>query len=259
MVVNEKFASLLARLGLKTEASIRSCSGELVKNHKGRRDILRLDLRDNEGQPLTLFLKRIWRQNLKDGLRSLLCHGRVWSVSRSEWENALALQSAGLHTPELIAYGEECGWFREHFSFLLTRAAPPPHTLEYFIRECRQAGVRRKVFGALAREVRQLHEAGLSMPDLFTRHLFVAWDDAAPLFYWIDVARLDRRRHIPPRWRARDLAALNVTTPLSQASTRERLRFLNVYAGRLDRTLIRRIQVRTHHLLRRRKHRNYLS
>jgi heptose I phosphotransferase len=248
----------LTSLGLVSLAQVKACRGELIKDHKGRRDVLRLEARDAQGRPLILFLKRIWQQDRKDGLYSLFRHGRVWSVSRREWDNALVLQAAGIRTSELVAYGEECGLLWEHFSFLLTQAVPASQTLDDFIRQCHDPTLRRKVIGSLAKEIARLHNSGLASPDLFCRHLFVDISSAEPVFYWIDMSRLDQRSTISPKLRARDLAALNLTAPLRLVSLRERLRFLKLYAGTVDRPLIRRIQKRMKHLLKRRKFQDFL-
>lgn len=259
MVVIEKHQSVLARLGLGTVEQFQNFQAEVLENVPGKRDVLRIRTTDEHSRELILYLKRHWRTDRKDGLKSLLQHGRVWSVARLEWENAKALQRAGLHTAGLVAYVEVCGPFWEHFSCLLTQAAAGPQTLHQFLRECRDRSQRRRVFDALAREIRRMHGAGLSMPDLFTRHIF--FDPAAPelVFSFIDMARLDRGRRLPAKRIAQALAALNVSAPLRFVSTKERVRFLRQYAGDQMRTLVRPIAERTKRLLGRKKYRDFLA
>src|SRR5688572_28279417 len=98
---------------------VKKFKGELIKDHKGQRDIQRVTAPDGR----VLFLKRNWRPYKKDGLASLMARGQVWSQSRVEWENSLALQRAGIAVAELVACGEECGLLWEHFSFILTASA----------------------------------------------------------------------------------------------------------------------------------------
>ena len=206
-----------------------------------------------------LFLKRNWRPYKKDGLASILRHGRLRSMSRQEWENSHLLLDAGIATARPAAFGEENGWLWEKFSFLLTEAASGSQTLAGFLKTCQDRAVRRRVFDALALEVRRFHEAGFATPDLFTRHLFVEAGTAPPRFCWIDMARLDCQQPVSLRLRARDLAALNITAPLRHVSTRERLRFLRSYAGSRDRTLFRAIERRARYLLRRKKFHDFLA
>ena len=259
MVTIAKHAALLEKLGLSTLAGVKAFRGELIKNHKGRRDIWRIRTTDADGRGLVLFLKRSWKPYKKDGLTSLLRRGRVWSISRQEWENSRALEAAGLRAVGLVAFGEECGPLWEKFSFIVTEAAIGRQTLEEFLRTCQEPKHRRRVFDALAVEVRNMHDAGMASPDLFTRHLFVDDTAAVPAFCFIDMARLDRGRPLSERLRARDLAALNVTAPLCHVSVRERLRFLRLYAGGAARPLAARINLRVQYLLKRKKFRGYQS
>jgi len=260
VVVIAKHAPLLEKLGLSRLEQVKAFQGDLVKDHRGRRDIFRIRTTDPDGDERVWFLKRNWKPYRKDGLMSLLRHGRVWSQSRQEWENSRTLEEAGLTVAGLVAHGEDCGPLWEHFSFLITEAASGAQTVEEFIAVCRDRALRLRVFDALARTICKMHDAGLASPDLFTRHLFVNPDRAVPEFCLIDMARLDRRRRVPPTLRARDLAALNLTAPLRFVSGTERLRFLRAYAGGVDRRLFARIRDRVAYLLqKRRKYQDFLK
>jgi heptose I phosphotransferase len=249
VLVIARYHEVLRRLGLDTMKGVKSFQGELIKNHKGRRDIQRVTLSDS-GQPLVLFLKRNWQPYKKDGLHSFFKRGTVWSQSRVEFENSLALQRAGLAVAEPVAFGEECGLLWENFSFILTASAPSEMTLDEFLRTNQDSNERRHVLAALAREIRQMHDAGFASPDLFTRHIFLERGSESK-FCLIDMARLDQRTRLSPTLRARDLAALHVTAPLRFVSTRERLRFLKTYGDAT--ALLPLIQKRAEHLLQRRK------
>ena len=259
MVVIAKHQPLLARLGLTTLEQFQRFEAETVERVAGKRDVLRLRTTDEAGRDLVLFLKRHWQSHKKDGLVSLLRRGRVGSVARSEWENAQAMQNAGFKTAAMVAYAEDCGLFWERFSCLLTEAASGSQTIGEFLRECRDRAVRRRIFDALAREVRRMHEAGLSMPDLFTRHIFFDAGAPTPEFCFIDMARLERSRPVSRRARVRALAALHISAPLRSVTLRERWRFLRLYAGRVDRRLVRSIEARTRSLLQRKKYRDFLA
>ena len=250
---------MLDGLGLSTLEGAKAFKGDLVKNHKGRRDIFRIRTKAEDGRDLVLFLKRNLKPYKKDGLASLLTRGRVRSLSRQEWENSMALEATGLKTAGLVACGEECGPLWEKFSFIITEAAIGRQTLEQFLRDCHDAPKRRRVFDTLAREIRKMHDAGLATPDLFSRHIFVDAEAQSPEFCLIDMARVDRARPLSQRLRARDLAALNITAPIRHVSARERLRFLRVYAGQTDKPLEQQIRRRVEYLLHRRKFRGFLE
>jgi tRNA A-37 threonylcarbamoyl transferase component Bud32 len=249
--------STLEKLGLATVPQVKAFQGKLIKDHKGRRDILRVAATDGDGRDLVLFLKRTWKPYRKDGLASLLRGGQVWSISRRVWDNSKRLLAAGITTGALVAYGEDCGSLWERFSFLLTETASGQQTVQQFLRECRERAERRRVFDALARLVRQMHDAGLATPDLFTRHIFVDARLEPPRFCLIDMARLDLKSTTSRRQRARDLAALNITAPLRYVTARERVRFLNIYTGGQNRRLFRLIRRRMNHLLPRGRFRDF--
>ncbi len=259
MVVIAKHRALVERLNLATLAGVKAFTGDLVKDHRGRRDIFRIRATDDQGRELLLYLKRNWKPYKKDGLASVLKRGSVWSIAREEWENMMNLQKAGLKTCALVAYGEDRGPLWEKFSFILTEGATGNRTVQAFLRECRDSSLRRNVFDALALEIRKMHAAGLATPDLFTRHIFVDERAATTEFCLIDMARMDSGKPVSIRTRARDLAALHVTAPLRFVSTRERLRFLRVYSGSVNRGLRRLILQRAGHLLGRRKFNDFAA
>ena len=257
MVVIARHHHLLEQLGLNTIEQVKAFKGDLVKNHRGRRDIFRIQATNERSEPLTLFLKRSWNPYKKDGLKSLFQRGRVTSISRIEWQNSEALHAAGIPTGALVACGEDCGPLWEKFSFIITEAATGGQTIQQFLRKCQDRAERRWVLDALARFVRRMHDAGLSTPDLFTRHLFLDISQDLPQFCLIDMARLDRGRTTSRRLRARDLAALNITAPLREVSTKERVRFLRLYAGKRDKALMRAVRRRAEKLLPRGKFRDF--
>jgi tRNA A-37 threonylcarbamoyl transferase component Bud32 len=249
-----KYHELLRQLGLDTIEGVKKFQGQMVKDRGGRRDIQKIILPSVSDAAAVLFLKRNWQPHKKDGLRSLLTRGEVWSMSRVEWENSLALQRGGIGVAEPVACGEECSPLWEKFSFILTESAHGEMTLHDFIQTSRSRHERRRVLDALAVWVRKFHDADFASPDLFTRHIFLEFGKA-PKFCLIDMARLDREQIISPKLRARDLAALNISAPLRFVSARERLRFLKIYGG--DRPLRRAILKRTEYLLSRKKFRDF--
>ena len=251
VILIEKHRAVLTRLGLNTLEEFKNFKGEVVQRDK--REVLRIHIQDADGRDVLLFLKRNWRINKKNGLHSLLRRGRVWSVARMEWENAKAVQRAGFNTAALVAYAEDCGPLWENFSCLLTEAATGPDNLELFLRQKRSAAERRRVFDALAVEVRRMHAAGVATPDFWTRHIFFDAAAEKPAFCFIDLARLEQGQPLSLGARVRTLASLNVSAPLRFVTLRERLRFLRIYAGRLEREMVGQIQERTGRLLERKK------
>ena len=261
VIVIEKHGPVLARLGLNTLEQFKNFDAEVIQ--PDRREVLRIQTTDEQGRDMLLFLKRNWRSSKKNGLVSLLRRGRVWSLAREEWENFKTVQRAGFQTAALVAYAEECGPLWEKFSCLLTEAAVGPDNLEQFLQQNHAPGQRRRIFDALAREVRRMHEAGVATPDFWSRHIFFDADATVPVFCFIDLARLDSGQPLPRQAWVRALASLNVSAPMRLVSMRERLRFLRLYVGRADRalvrTLVKEIKQRTQRLLDRNKYPDFLT
>ncbi len=159
MIVIAKHREWLAQLGLTTLQGAKAFTGEVVSHHGRRRDIFRIT-HPTETR-LVLYLKRNWQTPKKHGLYSLLRRGKAWSIARREWQNLRALMAADIPTAEPVAYGEECSPLWEKFSFIITEAATGEQTVQQFIRAPRDSQQRRRVFDALAREIRRLHDAGL--------------------------------------------------------------------------------------------------
>jgi tRNA A-37 threonylcarbamoyl transferase component Bud32 len=250
VVHNEQMEAELSVLGLDTLEKVRRAQGEVVKNQRGRRDILRFQ----EGGK-TFFLKRILRAYRKDGLKSLLRRGRVWSMARQEWENLKLIEKAGLGVPALVAYGEECGPLWERFSYIITGNAEGI-PLDAWFQANADPAVRRKLIVALAHFLVQFHDAGLSSPDLFARHIFVHESADGFKFTLIDMARIDQGM-VGLKQSARDLAALHVSLPRKSVGLRERWVFLQTYRRRPVAPLARLIRSRAVHLLKRKKFRAF--
>jgi len=258
-VVIAKYKAELEKLNLTTIERIKTYDGEQIKRHRGkRRDIFRIESQDSEGKRLTFFLKRNLRPYVKNGLTSILVNGKVKSDSRQEWENSLYMKEKGFNTPEMVAYGEDCGMFREVFSFIITKAAEGDQTLYEFSRDCHDANRRRQVFDALGNEITRLHDAGLATPDLFSRHIFIDTTRHVPGFCFIDMARLCRVKKCSDRSCARDLAILNASIPLRFASLRERVQFLRKYRKNGWHKLAPQIKKRVLNLLKRNQFRDFL-
>ncbi len=222
----------LSSLGLKDLTSVRKFEGTLVKNHRGHRDILKLEIpTDNEGATVVFFLKRNFKAYRKNGLNSLWRNRSVWSESRIEYQNTRKLAEAGIHTAEVVAYGEDCGPLWERFSFILSRQAEGDQSLDEWAEGNPTQQEIRYIGKSLASLIRKMHSANLATPDLFARHIFIEKIKSEPRFTLIDMARLDQLWLMSDRRRARDLAALNLSIPLRYLSMSRRLEFLIAYTG----------------------------
>jgi tRNA A-37 threonylcarbamoyl transferase component Bud32 len=251
----ESHVGHLRTLGLDTMAGVKAWSGGLIKNQRGRRDVSRIEVADSDGVVRVLYLKRTWQPYRKDGVSSLFRYGRVVSSSRREWNNYIALTSAGVDTPELIAHGEECGPFWERFSFILTGEVRDSVSLDQFLGQCREPRLRRNALREAALTVGKMHMAGLFSPDLFSRHIFVSSQSPRkPEACLIDMARLDRCSRMMRKKVVRDLALLNVSTSLHLLSLLERRVFIRTHPMcENGQWLLRAVEKKSRYYLRKRK------
>ena len=109
--------------------------------------------------------------------------------------------------------------------------------------------------------VRRFHGTGLVHRDLYLCHVFMQAGDGEPMFRLIDLARMFRPQFRVLRWRVKDLAALNYSTPAGVTTAADRLRFLKRYLdvnrlGPDERRLARRIAWKTALIARHDAHRH---
>lgn len=236
LCVTPGYESALQHAGLETLEKVAAYQGELHKTQRGNRDVFRVTVTGPNGTPTTLYIKRNWRAKTGDGWRALLTHGSIWSKSRVEFDNYLKLRRAGIATPTPVAYGEIRGWFKEKFSCLITEQCPG-RPLDERLAAASSESDRRQLLEQLARFLRNMHDKGISFPDIYAAHVFVIDSDrdSTANFALIDVARLYvRAEPVSERLRIRDVAALDASIPPEAASDALREQFLTDYAGGPD-------------------------
>jgi aminoglycoside phosphotransferase len=178
-------------------------------------------LDDAEGR---VYVKRWDFDRLEVWLRGALkANPPVFSGPR-EQDNLRALAAAGLRVPRVLAAGERTRGLRRR-SFVAMAALegtpcdelPAPST----------ARARRDLVRSVADLARRLHAAGFWHKDLYLGNVLV---DPALGPGLIDCERVERAAGGPsPRWRVKDLAALDLSATWPTCA--ERLRFLRAYLG----------------------------
>jgi len=195
-----------------------------------RRD--RLLLRSPVGVEQELFLKRY---DATIGSASPGGDDEAASAAK-EYRAIERLRRIGVPVPEVLAYGVE-EESRGGRSLLLLSAAPGV-SLERLcdeivlgIRPAPRFVQRRRTIERLAGIVRQMHDHGLFHRDLYLCHVFWREEGGEPELTLIDLARLLRCRRHNQRWRIKDLAALDYSSPAGAVTRADRIRFLRAYFG----------------------------
>ncbi len=228
-IIDEEFRERLAEAGLLDfEAVMARQDFEAVKTKLAARHVHRMELGDGS----LVYLKRYFSIPFLEALRDRL-GGRGYDSGVSRERLALErLRELGIPAARVLAAAERSSLGLVRQGFLVTQALPVTRSLESLVaagEEGPEPVVIRTVVAHLAALVRKMHEGGVNHRDLYLGHLMIG--DAFPPVHVMDLNRADCRRIVPRRWRVKDLAALDVSTPDRLVGTRQRLRFLRLYLG----------------------------
>ncbi len=193
------------------------------------------------------FLKLHWGVGWREIFKNLLS-GRLPVLGAcNEWRAIQALETAGVPVPTLAAWGRE-GWNpARRRSFVVTGELAGCLSLEEhcadWARHPPPPAHKRALIDQVAAMTRRLHQAGLNHRDLYLCHFLLRRESIQappPQLYLIDLHRVQRRRRVPLRWRAKDLGALWFSALEIGLTRRDLLRFFRTYAGEPLRPALRR-------------------
>ncbi len=231
--VARSHVDLLNQHGLTSLHALMNAPGSAQLDKPGLpswRQRLKLELRGDDGQTVTLFLKRYRSPPPRVQRERSRASGRGHSMAWIEWQWAWRLGADGVLCAEPVAFGERIDGNREQCSaFIMASAAG--ESMERWADQ-RSDRCPRELLVALANFVRRFHGAGYVHRDLYLCHLFVdlsAHPEA--MFRLIDLQRVMQPRFFRERWRIKDLAALNYSTPTHLATAVDRVRFLRLWMG----------------------------
>lgn len=241
-----EYRDLLAACGLdRAETLLRRPADESLVARHGKR-CTEVVHPDGEDGRQALFVKRWFRRPFRDALCDLLMLRWPRCAAKVERAALASLAAAGIRAPRWAALAAERR-ILPGTNALVLLGEPNVRTLDEVVaddwphldREARRALIHR-VAGAVA----GLHRAGFCHRDLYTKHVLLRADGGDEVIF-LDVTRLKRRWRITVAQRARDLAALDVSTSRRLVSRTDRIRWLRRYLGveRLDgraRQLVRR-------------------
>ena len=177
------------------------------------------------------FIKRFDRGSLTYGWWLRIRGSRA----RRSLRGAALLRAHGFGHPEPYAALELSSAGSIRASYLISEPLRSAKTLSAFINlrgraRGEQAGWRRSVLAAVAREIRRLHEAGLFSSDLQETNLMIDQGGGEPRIYFVDLDGFRLLRRVPRHRRERNLVQLDrsIGRFLRRSA---RLRFLYDYLG----------------------------
>jgi tRNA A-37 threonylcarbamoyl transferase component Bud32 len=211
----------------------------------------------------TLFLKRYDKPALKEQLRQRL-QGYI-STASAEWYWIQKLQQLNINAPVAVAFGKRTKGLIESQSLLITEHVPGESLRTYvkdpaFIEQMKGYHFKQKLIKAVADFVREFHAHGLYHRDLYLTHVFAKFANESGAELSVpEITVIDLQRIIKPwltlRWRVKDIAGLQYSTPDHIVSKTDRIRWFKLYRNTkkltlADRSLMRIVYLKAKHIAR---------
>ncbi len=207
----------------------------LSKPGLGKRYRAKLELRHGDQSP-SVFLKRYAGETFRSLIQRWLEDGERLPIASREVRVAHALQNIGITTFKPLAWGWKDNWGTHQKSFLVMSELKGK-SLERWLEGSPFSGTdfdwhqKKKLASNLASLARHLHGAGWFHRDFYLCHIFIEERGGDFKLSLLDLARVFRPRWRMDRWRIKDLAQLDYSTPREQFSRTMRLRFAKLYFG----------------------------
>jgi heptose I phosphotransferase len=163
--------------------------------------------------------------------------------AREEWQAIKKLETLGVETMTVAAYGMKGINPARMSSFIITEALENTVSLEDFCRSWPESPPERKLKLALIDRVasvsQTLHENGVNHRDYYICHFLLVRDSilgdsnyAELTLHLIDLHRSQIRSHTPFRWRVKDISGLLFSAMEIGLSSRDLVRFMRTYSGK---------------------------
>ena len=207
-------------------------SGQIINKNK-KRDVVAFTLGPN-GKEKEFFMKRFYQPHFKDMLFAIYNLGRICSQADCEWKNANTLLQNGIDTYRPVCCGRQMSMGMEKKSFFITEKIQGRPLTELVAEKWSELDQPQKeqLFTNLGKLVRKVHDAKISLPDLYLWHIFINENDDqyGGNFAIIDLHRM--RQNIRGNAELiKNLSAFDFS--LSEKYFDERIRtvFFQAYAG----------------------------
>ncbi len=208
--------------------------GEVYRSLDGR-TTLRFDLEDRG-----YFIKIHRGIGVAEILKNLVRLRAPVLGADNEWKGINRLHELGIATMTAVGFGSRGFNPARRLSFLVTEALEPSTSLEEYFSgdQLTRIGIaeRRRLIRKLATITRTLHQNGINHRDYYLCHFLLDESDqytgvppSQRPIYLIDLHRMQLRKHLPRRWRIKDLASLCYSARQVGFTARDELCFLAAY------------------------------
>lgn len=220
---------------------VKTLQGEIFRELETRRT-LRFELAGK-----SYFLKWHRGTSLKEIVKNLLSLRMPVLGADREWNAIHRLREAGVDTMHGVGFGEKGLNPLTKTSFIITEDLTPTISLEDYCADWAtnppEVNVKRMLIDRVATMVRKMHAAGINHRDCyichFLLHLPFSGQESELKVSVIDLHRAQIRRHVPRRWRDKDLIGLYFSSLSIGLTQRDIWRFLKIYFEAPLRTILR--------------------
>lgn len=260
------WAQVFDKAGLESlEDFFEFSAGQTINKNK-KREVIAMTLPAAGGEK-ELFMKRFFKPHFKDMLFTIRNFGSLCSQAACEWKNAELLLRHGIATYHPVCYGQQMHLGLEKKSFIITEKIKGLPLTDFVAANWLNLAQseKEKIITAIAKFIRKIHNARISLPDLYLWHIFMTKTPSADDITEDDFAVIDLHRmriNVSNRnARIRDLGALNFSMSEKYFDDNLREFFLNAYTntGAADErtALSRKIKNRSRVLAARRRRPDY--
>lgn len=203
--------------------------GKVYRELEGRRT-LRFEV-DGQGYFLKSHKGIGWKEIIKNLLQL-----RYPILGATHEKRAIAaLQTAGIGTMTMAAFGCRGTNPAQQESFIITEAIEPSISLEDLAIEWRQhppsIEEKRRLLMEVCEITRRMHAAGVNHRDFYICHFLLPLEGDDCSLMLIDLHRALIHSDLPFRWRLKDLASLYYSAFDVPLTKRDKLRFIKHYSG----------------------------
>jgi hypothetical protein len=169
-----KWQKFFAKFGLDSFDDFFDYSQGQTINKNTRRNVSELAFDEGDNRKV-FFRKRFFSPHVKDMIFAWRSFGRLISQAALEWHNANMLFENGIETYRPVCYGAQTKFSLERKSFLITEMLPGMALTDFVSEKWSQLSQQQKeaIIVSLGKLVRKIHEAQISMPDLYLWHVFI--------------------------------------------------------------------------------------
>ena len=243
VVLNEPLATLWR--GKDAFEEVKHLEGEVFRELETRRT-LRFEMAGG-----SYFLKWHRGTSLKEIVKNLISLRMPVLGADREWNAIHRLRDVGVDTMQGVGFGEKGLNPLTRTSFIITEDLTPTISLEDYcvdwVANPPTPAVKRMLIKRVATMVRKMHLSGINHRDCYICHFllhlpFNGREDELKISV-IDLHRAQIRNQVPRRWRDKDLIGLYFSSLNIGLTSRDILRFMQVYFDKPIRDVLREEQM----------------